>query len=172
MRFDVKTPSQIEAERRERQNVLPVGVYDISIRTAQEKTSRAGNAMLEVIVVVYHERGEKIIIDYLVSNQQDKLYAFAAALGLEDRYQAGEMHVEDIEGCTGKAKIGIEAGKPDGKGGTYPDKNRIAFYVDPARDKPKATQLSLAPAGPPRTAAAAAAPAYQSPRDEDDDIPF
>lgn len=156
MKFEPKTEEQIVSE-----SLLAAGIYDIEVRDAVDKTSKAGNDMVHLKLSVFDEDGNSVFVDdYLLESMPLKLRRAAYALGLGGEYESGELAAYDFKGKAGKAKIGIQKGKAkeDGSGEFYPDKNGVLDYI--VGESPKGI-----------------APARKSPSQvvapiEDDEIPF
>lgn len=125
MEFKTKSREEIAREK-----LLKPGIYDFEVMRAEETTSRAGNAMIKLKVRVFHDGGEAHLYDYLVSTQVEKLCAFCDAVGLSKEYDAGDVKSDDMEGRSGRAKIGIEDEKPKEDGeGNWPAKNKVKDYL-------------------------------------------
>ena len=145
MRFQPKTEEQIRAEQDAR-GPLPRGVYDAEIKLAVDKTSKAGNDMIEVDLIVYGPNGdEHQQRDWLLEAIAYKLRHCAQACGLLPDYERGELAAWQLEGKTLKVKLGI-----DTKGDR--PRNKVDDYI--------------VPDGAPQTAARKPEPALS------DDIPF
>lgn len=136
MEIKPKSRDEIEKDADERKremnrkSLLKPGIYDFEVMLAEETTSRAGNAMIKLKVRVFHDGGEAHLYDYLVSTQVEKLCAFCDAVGLSKEYDAGDVKSDDMEGRSGRAKIGIEDEKPKEDGeGNWPAKNKIKDYL-------------------------------------------
>ena len=136
MEIKPKSRDEIEKDADERKremnrkSLLKPGIYDFEVMRAEETTSRAGNAMIKLKVRVFHDGGEAHLYDYLVSTQVEKLCAFCDAVGLSKEYDAGDVKSDDMEGRSGRAKIGIEDEKPKEDGeGNWPAKNKVKDYL-------------------------------------------
>ena len=165
MNFQPKSEEQIEAERIERMKLLDTKlIYDFEITNGYETKSRSsGRDMLAFELKVFHEGGTKQVKDYIVPDtQMDKLFQFCKSIGKEAEYHTGTLDADDCVGCGGKVKLSIEPGSPDGKGGKYPDKNKIGYY--------QFNSKILANSAPPVAAKPAAK--FVPATEDDDDIPF
>jgi Protein of unknown function (DUF669) len=138
MRFTPMTEEQI-AEA----NLLPEGVYDFEIVDATEKTSQAGNEMIELKVRLFDERGDhhSVIFDWLLSTERAayKLRHCCDACQILRLYENGSISSSDFLGKSGKAKVYIQKSKDP----QYSDKNAIKDYVklaDLAKEKEKPRQ--------------------------------
>lgn len=105
---------------------LPAGIYDAEIGTAEDKVSNAGNEMIKVDVTVFDSKGNKrFVYDYLMDALPYKIRHACAAMGLLDKYEAGQITADDFINKSCKVKLRI---KKD-PSGTYADKNEIQDYV-------------------------------------------
>lgn len=153
MKFDPKTDQQLQ--QLEEENLLPAGVYDFEVLSAEDTHSSKGNEMAVVKLQISSPDGrERTVIDYLVSTDAMafKIKHFAESVGLMGEYQSGELAAEDMKGCVGQCKIIITPAK-----GEYRAKNTVADYV-----KKSGANSGSKPIGDPRPA----------PPPLDDDIPF
>ena len=168
MQFNPKTATEIQQERSERMKLLPIGIYDFTVSKCEERISKKGNPMFVAVLKVYSDGAEKLITDYILSNDQEKLYGFAMSTGLDDQYRGGGLESDDCEGRDGRLKLGIERGQDDGNGGTYPEKNRVMYYVWPEAKKKQSDGHSVNEV----KRATKVAPAKPADDDDGDDIPF
>ena len=157
MKITPKVREEVEKEAAARKkemnekNLLKRGIYDFEVMSAEETTSRAGNAMIKLKIRVFHDGGEAHLYDYLVSTQVEKLCAFCDAVGLSKEYDAGDVKSDDMEGRSGRAKIGIEDEKPkdDGSDDKWPAKNKIKDYLPKSEKdggrKPKEEEAPAVP---------------------------
>jgi hypothetical protein len=105
-------------------NLLKPGVYDFQVKTAENSTSKKGNAMIKLTVVVWDKEGnEHYITDYLMASLMFKLKHFCDTVGLEEKYNQGQFTAEDCLNKSGKCKIRID------EAGEYPAKNSIQDYI-------------------------------------------
>lgn len=130
MRFKPKTEKEIAEEK-----IIPEGVYGFQISNGEDKTSKAGNEMIELIVRVYKPDGNFILItDYLMEKISYKLRHAAEACGLLHEYESGVLVGDNFVGKTGELKLGIKEASGD-----WPAKNVIKDYIVPKDgEKPKA----------------------------------
>lgn len=127
MKFNPKTENEIKAA-----NLLPAGIYDAEIGTAEDKTSAAGNEMIKLDVTVFDKGGGKhFIFDYLLEAMAYKLRHASEACGLLDKYAKGTLEADDFINKTCKVKLKIDISK-DAK---YSDKNVIVDYI--VNEKPQ-----------------------------------
>ena len=105
--------------------LLEKGEYRFEILDAWEKTSTAGNPMIELKVRVWDVNGlSRTLTDYLVAKRVEKLRSCCAACGLIDKYDLGCVSDDDFPGKRGRLKVAIEKGKRG-----YPDRNVIEEYL-------------------------------------------
>ena len=155
MQFTPKSEKEIQEE-----NLLPKGLYDAEVFSAEETTSKNGNAMMVVKMRVFKPSGgETRVTDYLLESIAYKLRHFAHAIGLGANYDAGELDADDCVRRSCQVEIGI-----DDKNKDYPAKNVIKDYIAPDGDA-----KSVAKSEPKSIPKAAHDPSLDV---EDDEIPF
>lgn len=121
MIFEPKTEKQLAESR-----VLHAGVYQFEILEAWEKTSAAGNPMIELKVQVTNGNGiSRTLADYLLPKgiRAEKLLHCCVACGLRERYDSGSVSHDDFVGKRGRLRLGIEKKKG------YPERNVIEDYL-------------------------------------------
>jgi hypothetical protein len=133
MRFEPKSREQFQNER-----LIPKKtICDAEVIRAEEKTSKAGNPMIAILLKVYHEANSVLINDWLVAGSQ-KLLNFCDLAGIGDAYMRGEVTAELVNGRAVTVKVGIE------EQDDYPPKNKVIDYVAPkATSKPVANPESV-----------------------------
>jgi hypothetical protein len=106
--------------------LFPKGVYRFQIVHAFDKESRAGNAMIVLIVKVTDANGaSRTVTDYLLEKWPVKLHHAAEVCGLMEKYNAGELTGPDFIGKQGKLTLSIQKDKAH----KFPDKNVVVDYV-------------------------------------------
>jgi hypothetical protein len=121
MRFEPTNEPEIAAKR-----IWPKGEYDFLILEATEKTSAAGNPMIELKVkITKHDGATRVVWDYILAKRPAKLLHCCTACGILDKYEAGVLADDDFVARTGKLKLGIQTSK------YWPTKNVIRDYVVP-----------------------------------------
>jgi hypothetical protein len=169
MRVVPKTEEELKQEGSGPRELLRDGIYDFTVSTAEEGTSKNGNDMITAKLDVFDSAGvSHWVYDYLTDGAMAyKLRHLAECVGLLGDYEAGELRAIDLEGRSGQVRIGREGAKGD-----FGAKNRVVDYV-PAR---KAAQSERQVSRPARQAAQPARrdspQTRQASRDLDDDIPF
>lgn len=119
MQFQPKTEKEIAESR-----LLPNGEYDFEIIEAKEKTSAAGNDMIELKLRVSNGDGiARMLTDYLLPKRAAKLRNCCAACGVLQKYESGLVSDDDFPGKRGRLKLAIE------KKRGYPDRNVVADYL-------------------------------------------
>ena len=104
MQFSNFTQEEILHEDR-----MGPGTYDYQGSEASEQVSKAGNAMLKVVLNVTSEQGNSIQIhDYLVANVRWKLKQFALSCGLELKLKSGELGELDVIHKSGRCEVVLE----------------------------------------------------------------
>ncbi len=134
MRFDPKSEEECKNFA-----LLDPGDYSLVVIEAENKTSKAGNDMIE-LVLEYQGEPRCRIWDYLLSttNTMYKLRHFCEAAGFMDKYEDGSLVAADCIGAMVVGCVKIAKGK-----GEYSDKNSIADYRAPT------TQTAIAGAHQP-----------------------
>lgn len=118
--------SEADAQKASRRALLKAGMHDARIIEATEKPSKAGNDMIELVVVVPDGDGsQRTLRDWLTDSPLGalKLRHAADAVGALARYETGDMSAFDFPGHAVRVKIGID------KRRGYPDANRIDDYA-------------------------------------------
>src|ERR1700685_2226750 len=119
MNFQPKTEQQIADSR-----LLPKGEYDFEIIDAEEKTSAAGNDMVELKVRVTNANDlSRTLTDYLLPKRAGKLRNCCAACGILDKYDSGCVSHDDFPGRKGRLKLAVEKKKG------YEPRNVVADYL-------------------------------------------
>lgn len=109
-------------------NVWPEGFYPFEIKEAEETSSKSGNDMIKLSVVLFGRDGRStMVFDYLLDALPQKLRQCAVACGLVSEYEQGNLSGVHFVGKTGHAKVGIEKSKDP----AYADKNKIVSYQEP-----------------------------------------
>lgn len=125
MRF---TP-QNEEELQNSFKLLDSGEYDFTVVYAEDKVSTKGNDYIFLKLQVWDKDGmERLIFTNLAFIKL--LKHFCDVVGLQDKYQTGEILAADCLGKIGRALIGFKPGDKKPDGGYYPDKNIVEDYVN------------------------------------------
>lgn len=144
----VFTPlSEEELNNNKNRGLLEDGIYDFIIKSVEQRTSSTGFAMLLVHFSIISPTGvEYVLKDYISSNPKTifKVKAFLCAIGLEDAYNAGTFDPQICVNRSGKAKIGVEKGKPMEKDPTrnFDDRNIIKGYIKSVSSAPADPELN------------------------------
>ena len=106
--------------------LLPKGDYDFEILEAWERTSEAGNPMIEVKVRVTRNGSNltRIVPDYLHAKKADKLRHCCAACDLMAEYETGSLNEVDFKGKRGRLRLAVERGRNG-----YASRNVIDDYL-------------------------------------------
>jgi hypothetical protein len=103
----------------------PSGVYQFYIVEAQEKTSRAGNGMIEINVEITRKDGaRKLVRDWLLPQRPLKLLHACVTCGVENKYRAGVLSDDDLLGKRGRLKLGVERASIQ-----HPRRNVVVDYL-------------------------------------------
>jgi hypothetical protein len=121
MRITPKTEKELNQG-----DLLNPGEYDYEVYRAEDKTSKAGNEMIQLSLKVFTGDGDKFVFinDFLLDSIPHKLRHFCAANGLLGVYESGTLQARDCLGKAGLVNIGIKKGT-----GNYADQNTVKDYV-------------------------------------------
>ena len=166
MNYQPKNEQQLREEREAKRQLLDVkATYEFDVVNATETTSKSsGKDMLVLTLDVHHEGGTKRFTDYIVCDQDDKLFSFCKSIRCLEAYHHGTFGPDDCAGTNGQCKLGIEKGSAAPDGGFYPDKNKVRQYVD--------GDAEIAGKTAPAMAGTNGGSKFTPPKDDDDDIPF
>ena len=153
MKFAPKSKDELA-----QQFLLPKGVYDALVESAEEKVSKKGNPMIEVTVKVYGDK-EIVVKDWLLP-ETTKLINFCESAGLQNEYNAGELTDRSCRQRNLGVKIDVEPAQ-----GEYSPKNKIVGYTK--RPVAGGSGNGMIPGVDPAQQRAA-----QAARPEGDDVPF
>lgn len=143
-----------EEELREKMGTLSPGRGTFQIETAEDKVSKAGNAMLALKLKVWDNTGrEGFIFEYITNSAQWKLKGLLEAIGHPEIYDRGEVNPDELVGEGGDLIIAIQ------KDSENRDQAKVKSYVI-AKSKPS-------PAVKPGARITSEPPSFQ-----DEDIPF
>lgn len=106
--------------------LLPKGDYDFEFIDAWERTSEAGNPMIEVKVRVSRNGGgvSRVLADYLHAKKPEKLRHCCAACDLMAEYESGSLNDDDFKGKRGRLRLTVERGRHG-----YASRNVIEDYL-------------------------------------------
>jgi hypothetical protein len=108
-------------------DMFPPGTYEAVVGRAEEKTSQAGNEMIELVLRVYGPDGATIpVYDYLISADSSawKIRHFCKSAGLD--YEKGDLSTGECDGQNVRVILAITKDK----NGKYPDKNTVKDYLE------------------------------------------
>lgn len=121
MRIDTNVAEQQQQDS----YVLPEGIYDFEVVTAEERRSQAGNDMIALKLRVYAKDGSpRYVFDYLLSKMFYKLQHFCEVTGLTKELDAQLLEAVDCIGKTGLCMLKIDHAEAP-----YKDKNSVKDYV-------------------------------------------
>lgn len=114
-------------------NLIEDGIYNFEVTKSTRKTSKSGNPMAELQLMVWDNQGKThYIFDYLVFSQVNlnikKISHFCKSVGLASEYSKGEIP-EALEHYCGKVEVSSQDPQPKSTGGFYPKKNVVVDYV-------------------------------------------
>ena len=120
MRYDPTPEDQLN-----QRTLLAEGEGTFEVLKAEDKISKAGNEMIELLLKVWDKDGKQsTIFDYLVSNQQWKILHFFKSTGSVKDYLEGDLDPQNLIGTGGKLKIAVK------KDPQYGDQNKVADYLE------------------------------------------
>src|ERR1700760_2717770 len=123
MKFAPLTAEQ-EAEEKAKFGPWPDGVYDFEVAEAEDTTSKAGNEMIALDLMVYDAHGNKRKVkDWLLESVPAKLKAACHSVGLHAAYEGGNVAAHDFLGKSGKLKLTTR--KQEG----FDPRNTVASYI-------------------------------------------
>lgn len=115
---------------------LDPGRYKFNVLLAEDAVSKAGNEMIKLKLECFQPDGRRAtIFDYLMINADGtsrKIKGFCEAVGLQDKYQSGELSHWDCLHKSGELELAVESSEQ------YGDQNKVKFYV---RLKPTSENL-------------------------------
>lgn len=108
MRFSPKSDAEIEAEQAKFRPLK--GIFDFEVIDASDEVSKkSGNEMIKLKLCVYRpEGGESHVYDYLLEAMAFKFKHFCEAVGMLDRYEAGDINASDCINKCGKVELRLE----------------------------------------------------------------
>lgn len=132
-----KTDAELEKEQKENGLIPKDTIVDFEVleefsfgtrvvRT-EDAESKAGNDMIVLVLKVFHNDKERVLVDYLTGGMEFKLRHAINSCGVD---VDTTITAKDFIGKCGRAKIGIQKSKDT----QYPDKNSIADYLPRAHE--------------------------------------
>jgi len=118
--------SEADAQKASRRTLLKDSMYDALFREAEERQSKRGNDMIQVLLVVSDADGnEREFRDYLsdATLGAAKLRHACEAVGALAKYEAGQIEQADFPGHACRVHVGIE------KKRGFQDRNVILDYA-------------------------------------------
>ncbi len=108
--------------------MMAPGEYDFEVVDAKEKTSKAGNDMIELSIRVFPTDGgsPRLMRDWLVGGStlgELKINRFCHATGIQDVYFSGGLSALSCVGVGGKCRLTITSSAD------YGDQNGIKDYI-------------------------------------------
>jgi hypothetical protein len=86
--------------------------------------------MIELKLMVWDKAGkEHVLNDYLLEAMGHKLRHFCSTHNMLDKYESGTLWPADCYNKQGSLDLIVQAGKPNPKGGIYPDRNSVKDYI-------------------------------------------
>lgn len=139
MKITPKSETELQEEERKRkeENLLPDGIYDFEVQSAEDKISKVkpdgsgGNPMIVLNFKAFGNNGQSVYVtDYLMEKMAFKLRHACDACGLLKQYESGDLTANMFQDRVGKVKLKIEIGKKkEGSDELYPTKNIVVDYV-------------------------------------------
>lgn len=147
---------------------LEPGVYDFTVKKAEDTQSKSGNEMVALWLTVMRDDGVAVEVrDWLLPNDRGiiKIKKFCESVGLADRFAAGQFSADDCNGRSGFVRLKIE------QDDDYGPQNRVAGYTGSPHSEPvKQPKKSSASAKSTQSASGGQTTAMAV--EEGDEIPF
>lgn len=102
--------------------------------TCETRSQEHKKDMIQLVLRVFRQGEQKVMIDYLMPDVAGKLRHACDACGLLQRYETGEVAAADFIGRGGVLRLRIEKDRK----GQYSDRNAVADYVPGSFRSPKA----------------------------------
>jgi len=115
--------------------LLPAGDYEVEVVDAEEGVSKAGNAQIKLKLRIIADGMSVTTFDYLGATSK-KLRNFCLSMGLQEKYEHGEITDLDCANKRGHASVKVERSEE------YGDKNKVAFYIDKPEPKKPAEDFT------------------------------
>jgi hypothetical protein len=125
MKYDYKSPEQLEAERPK----LQEGLAQFEITKSEDAVSKtSGNPMISLQFKVWDVNGKTgVVFDYITSAQSYKIKALCYAIGKPEWYAMDyDLQAHELVGFAGKCMLKNEASTNP----AYSDKMKIHYYVE------------------------------------------
>lgn len=109
-------------------DAFPEGAYDFEVFSATEKKSKQGNEMIEVVLKVFNGAKDQRVWDYhtFTTKGQWKPYSFCKAVGIIDKFKAGDISPYDYANKSGRVFLKVE--KEEGVEGSF--RNVVGHYIE------------------------------------------
>jgi len=142
MRTEPKSDQEIQAMM-----VMPEGIYPFVVIEAKERTSKNGNEMIELKLEVLDDQNRAhTIFDYLLASMAFKLKHFCEHTGLQDKYDADDLHASDCVRRRGYVELKADKAPRIVDGREYPPKNSVKDYcADGGVKSPQASAVASDP---------------------------
>ncbi len=141
-------------------NILEPGIYDATVRQAEDCTSKADNEMIKLTLVVFGRNGEsRTVFAYLLNAMPKPLKHFCRAVGRINLYEQDLLSAADCCDKSVRVRLGVRPAE-----GEYEAQNQVKDYLPPGS----------APAARPPVVQSQSPPAESgsAPNDADSDVPF
>jgi hypothetical protein len=113
--------------------MIEPGIYDFDVVAALDEISKtSGQEQIKLTLLVFENSGkEHTLFDYLTTHpsMRFKVKHFCEVAGILNQYDAGDLAASDCINKSGKVEIQMQKGKPNPKGGNYPDRPNVKDYV-------------------------------------------
>lgn len=120
--------------------VLPKGIYNYEVVSAEDALSKSGNEMIKLGLKVWDNQGKvHIIYDYLLEAMPFKLRHFAEYAGIIDKYNLGNFEAADCLHRGGQLELVVQEAKEN-----FPMKNSVKDYVKTDKSVKVAPEINTA----------------------------
>lgn len=117
-------------------SLLEPGIYPFQVSSATNETSKSGNEMIKLVLNIWDKDGHlHLIFDYLLEAMGYKLRHFCETTGLIDKYEHGEINVDDCMNKQGYVELCIQEGSIKDNGARYPSRNSVKDYAKKSESK-------------------------------------
>jgi len=112
------------------------GDYRYEIIKSEENISKSGKPQIAITLKLISNVNTTTLANDWLQDGHYRLRHLCMTAGLKEMYESDEIHASAFLHKRGIAKVGVQKGGDDGKGGFYKDKNVINDYLPDTNTKP------------------------------------